>query len=168
MNDTLNVRFDVWKLHFTRGSHNLNDYPKSFRILMKFRFLECEFDEIRHSPHGFSEQEKKNYCNGNLGYNCSHKNSHFFSLSLSFVRFVIRTRIFHISYSFSGAFQLTHLSGQWSMLTISRLLEIDIGISKGTTSNNIATDTDRQNWSSRWEFLKQNCFSNVRVQIAYI
>lgn len=82
MNDTLNVRFDVWKLHFTRGSHNLNDYPKSFRILMKFRFLECEFDEIRHSPHGFSEQEKKNYCNGNLGYNCSHKNSHFFSLSL--------------------------------------------------------------------------------------
>lgn len=61
----------------------------------------------------------------------------------------------------------THNCHTW-VLTISRLLEIDIGISKGTTSNNIATNADGQNWSSRREFLEQNCFSDIRVQIAYI
>lgn len=53
-------------------------------------------------------------------------------------------------------------------LTISRLLEIDIGIAKGSTSNYIATYTDWQYWSSGREFLEQNGFSYIRVQISYI
>lgn len=56
----------------------------------------------------------------------------------------------------------------FDLLTIGGLLEINIGISKGTSGNYITTNTNRKYRASGREFLEQHGFCDIRVQIAYI
>ena len=52
--------------------------------------------------------------------------------------------------------------------TISRLLEVNIGIAKRTAGNHVSAHPDGEDGSSRAEFLVEHGLGNVWVQIPYI
>lgn len=51
------------------------------------------------------------------------------------------------------------------LLTVCWLLEVDIGVSKGTPGDHIPTDPDRENGSGWTEFLVQHGLGDVRMQV---
>lgn len=50
-------------------------------------------------------------------------------------------------------------------LTVRWLLEVDIGVSKGTPGDHVPTDPDREDGSGWAEFLVQHGLGDVRMQI---
>lgn len=50
-------------------------------------------------------------------------------------------------------------------LTVSRLLEVDIGVAQRAPSNHVTTDTDGKHGSSSRKLLKQSSLRNVGVQV---
>ena len=48
-----------------------------------------------------------------------------------------------------------------SIITISRLLEVDIGVAKGHPRDHVSADSDGQNGSSRGEFFKKHGLSDI-------
>lgn len=52
--------------------------------------------------------------------------------------------------------------------TVSRLLEIDIGISKGSAGDHVSAYSDGQNGPSRAEFLVEHGLGNVWMQVSHI
>ena len=52
------------------------------------------------------------------------------------------------------------------IITISRLLEVDIGVAKGHPRDHVSADSDGQNGSSRGEFFKKHGLSDILGQIA--
>lgn len=52
--------------------------------------------------------------------------------------------------------------------TVSRLLEIDIGIAKGSAGDHVSAYSDGQNGPSRAEFLVEHGLSNVWMQVPHI
>jgi hypothetical protein len=54
------------------------------------------------------------------------------------------------------------------VLTVSGLLEVDIGIAQGATRDDIATDTDREHWSDCRKLFKEHRLGDVSVQVSYV
>lgn len=52
------------------------------------------------------------------------------------------------------------------VLTVSRLLEVNISISKRASGNHIATDAYREYGPSRWKLLEKHRLGDITVQIA--
>lgn len=50
-------------------------------------------------------------------------------------------------------------------LTVRWLLEVDIGVSKGTPGDHVPADPDREDGSGRAEFLVQHGLGDVRMQV---
>lgn len=55
-----------------------------------------------------------------------------------------------------------------SVLTISRLLEIDVSISEGSPCNDITAHTDGHDLTSRRKLLVQHGLSDIRMKVTYI
>lgn len=53
-------------------------------------------------------------------------------------------------------------------LTVSRLLEVHIGIAQWAPGNHVTTNPNWQDWSGRAEFLIQHSLRDIRVQVADI
>ena len=58
------------------------------------------------------------------------------------------------------------LKNNLSIITISRLLEVDIGVAKGHPRDHVSADSDGQNGSSRGEFFEKHGLSDILGQIA--
>ena len=54
------------------------------------------------------------------------------------------------------------------VLTIGRFLEVDVRISQGAASDDVATDTDGQDAACLVELFKQHCLVHVRVEVSHI
>lgn len=55
-----------------------------------------------------------------------------------------------------------------ALLTISRLLEVDVGITQGAAGDHIAADPDGQHRPSRTELFIQHGLGDVRVQVTHV
>lgn len=53
-----------------------------------------------------------------------------------------------------GRVSLTSQTDFSRSLTVSWLLEVDVGVAKRASGDNIAANTNRQNWTSRREFFE--------------
>lgn len=53
-------------------------------------------------------------------------------------------------------------------LTVSRMLEVDVGIAQGASGSHIPAHTDGHNRADGGEHLIEHSFSHVGVQIAHI
>lgn len=52
--------------------------------------------------------------------------------------------------------------------TISRLLEVDIGIAEGSAGDHVSAHSDGENGPSRAEFLVEHGLGNVWMQVSHI
>lgn len=56
--------------------------------------------------------------------------------------------------------------GMW--LTVSGLLEVNVGVAQGSSGHHIPAHANRHNRARRWEFLKQHSLSDVLVKVSNI
>lgn len=64
---------------------------------------------------------------------------------------------------------LMYVKVHWTgYFTISRLLEVNVGISQRSAGDDVPAHTDRHDGSRRREFLVEHGLCNIRMQVPYI
>ena len=53
-------------------------------------------------------------------------------------------------------------------LTISWILKVDIGISKGSTSDSVTADSNGEDWTSGRELFEELSFSDIGMKISNV